>query len=158
MSLLILKLSGSSTSDSFVPLWHKSLNSLKIQSWYLTTWNAEENPNCHGASVSSAGISCVFRSDWLLECGRDSGSSDSSVSPFCTRSVHAVSTPDCLFVEQLREQQSRRGAKIPSSTSHFFAPLHPQTPSLDNSIVQTFLGWTKFTPRTQKWPPLFCGI
>ena len=94
MSLIFLKLSGSSTSDSFVPgaFWRKSLNSLKIQSWHLTTWNAEENPNCHGASVSSAGISCLLRSDWLLECGRDSGSSDSSVSPFCTHSVHAVST------------------------------------------------------------------
>ena len=117
MSLLILKLSASSTSDSFVPFGLNSLDSLKIQSWCLTSWNAEENPNCHGPSVSSAGISCIFLSDWLLECGRDLG----LIHPFhlflLTMFMPCpLSIPDCLFVEQLSEE-SARGAKIPSSHS-----------------------------------------
>ena len=51
----------------------RSANSLKIQSWHLTTWNAEEKPDCHESfCFLCSGISSLLSSNWLLECGRDS--------------------------------------------------------------------------------------
>ena len=157
MSLVFLKLSGSSASDSFVPgaCWRKSLNSLKIQSWHLTTWNAEENPNPLFPLLVFPVFS-VQTGFWNV-----AGIRVPLIHPFhlfvLTQFMPCpLSIPDCLLVEQLSEQ-SARGAKIPrshSSWSHFFL----FEASLDNSIVQTFLGWAKFPPHPQNWPSLFFGI
>ena len=156
--------SGSSTSEAFVQGdFRHSANSPKIQSWHLTSWNAEEIPDCHGLfCFLCSGISFLLSSDCLLECGRDS----CLIHPFSLFVQLAQFMPRpsmfvCLLSYNYEKVQRFPQLTLLRVTFSLHCILRPSSSarlSLDNSLVRTFLGWAKFTPRCQNWSSLFCGI